>query len=51
MTLPGKLLGGPSGWIVDHSGYVFFFVYASALGIPAILLILWLMHRRYDAAA
>ncbi|MEE4302579.1 MAG: AmpG family muropeptide MFS transporter [Wenzhouxiangella sp.] len=51
MTLPGKLLGGPSGWIVDNAGYVFFFVYASALGIPAILLILWLMQRRYDAVA
>jgi PAT family beta-lactamase induction signal transducer AmpG len=51
MTLPGKLLGGPSGWIVDSAGYVFFFIYASALGIPAILLILWLMHRRYDGVA
>ncbi|MDZ7791475.1 MAG: AmpG family muropeptide MFS transporter [Xanthomonadales bacterium] len=50
MTLPGKLFGGPSGWIVDNAGYVFFFVYASALGIPAILLILWLMQRRYLAA-
>lgn len=50
MTLPGKLLGGPSGWIVDNAGYVFFFVYASALGIPAILLILWLMHWRYEVA-
>jgi MFS transporter, PAT family, beta-lactamase induction signal transducer AmpG len=49
MTLPGKLLGGPSGWLVDNAGYVFFFLYASALGIPAILLILWLMSRRYDA--
>lgn len=48
MTLPGKLLGGPSGWIVDQAGYVFFFVYASALGIPAVLLILWLMQRRYQ---
>lgn len=46
MTLPGKLLGGPSGWIVDHYGYVVFFVYASGLGIPAILLVIWLMGRR-----
>lgn len=45
MTLPGKLLGGPSGWIVDQAGYVFFFFYASALGIPAILLTIWLMSR------
>ena len=46
MTLPGKLLGGPSGWIVDQAGYVFFFFYASALGIPAMLLVIWLMLRR-----
>ena len=46
MTLPGKIIGGPSGVIVDHAGYVAFFVYASALGIPAILLILWLMGRK-----
>jgi PAT family beta-lactamase induction signal transducer AmpG len=46
MTLPGKIIGGPSGVIVDNAGYVAFFFYASALGIPAILLILWLMRRR-----
>lgn len=45
MTLPGKLLGGPSGFIVDQSGYVFFFVYASALGIPAMVLAVYLMRR------
>lgn len=46
MTLPGKIIGGPSGVIVDHAGYVTFFIYASALGIPAILLILWLMGKK-----
>jgi len=45
MTLPGKIIGGPSGFIVDQAGYVVFFVYASALGIPAIALIIWLMFR------
>lgn len=50
MTLPGKLIGGPSGLIVDHAGYVFFFVYASALGIPAIMLIIWMMTRGLPAA-
>ncbi|MEM1079950.1 MAG: AmpG family muropeptide MFS transporter [Pseudomonadota bacterium] len=45
MTLPGKIIGGPSGLIVDQAGYVLFFFYASALGLPAILLILWLMRR------
>ena len=46
MTLPGKFIGGPSGWIVDQAGYVIFFFYASALGVPALLLVLWLMMRR-----
>ncbi len=53
MTLPGKFLGGPSGWIVDQTSYVFFFFYASALGIPAMLIVIWLMSRQslIDAAA
>jgi len=44
-TLPGKLLGGFSGLIVDATSYVHFFVYASILGIPAILLVAYLMKR------
>ena len=38
MILPGKLLSGFSGMIVDSTGYVTFFLYASAMGVPAILL-------------
>ncbi len=51
-TLFGKFVAGFSGVIVDAEGYVFFFIYASALGIPAILLVLYLMNhqRRQDAA-
>ncbi len=45
MTLPGKIIGGFSGVIVDASGYVFFFVYAAAVGVPGILLILFLMRH------
>jgi PAT family beta-lactamase induction signal transducer AmpG len=45
MTLPGKLMGGPSGWIVDQTNYVVFFVYASGLGIPAIVLALYLLRQ------
>lgn len=48
MTLPGKFIAGFSGVIVDVSNYTVFFVYAAALGIPAILLILYLMHREPD---
>lgn len=41
-TLPGKLLGGASGFVSEALGWPGFFVYTSALGIPALLLILWL---------
>ena len=40
MTLPAKLLGGYSGFIVDHIGYANFFLYAGLIGIPAILLVI-----------
>ncbi len=43
MTLVPKILAGFSGLIVDAEGYVFFFIYASVTGIPAILLVLYLM--------
>ena len=46
MLLPAKFLGGFSGDIVDAEGYIFFFSYAAALGLPAILLVLYLMYRQ-----
>lgn len=49
MTLPAKLLGGFSGIVVDSYGYEAFFVYAALLGLPAILLVLWLI--RYQSLA
>jgi len=45
-TLFGKFVAGFSGAIVDAEGYVFFFIYASVLGIPAILLVLYLMYHQ-----
>jgi PAT family beta-lactamase induction signal transducer AmpG len=45
MTLPGKVISGFSGFIVDGYGYISFFVYAAAIGIPAILLVVYLMRR------
>lgn len=43
MTLPGKFLGGFSGWVVDHYGYVWFFVGTALAGLPAVLLLSWLI--------
>ena len=48
MTLPGKFISGFSGLVVDKFGYFEFFVVAAMLGIPAILLVVWL--SRYERA-
>lgn len=39
MLLPAKFIGGFSGSFVDAQGYVAFFFYTAALGLPAIVLI------------
>lgn len=57
MTLPGKLMGGSSGWIVDKlqsefttthkfGGYAIFFVYTALLGLPALVLAV-VVHSRF----
>ena len=42
MTLPGKFISGFSGIVVDSLGYFEFFVIAAMLGIPAVLLVIYL---------
>jgi MFS transporter, PAT family, beta-lactamase induction signal transducer AmpG len=46
MTLFPKIISGFSGMIVDTRGYVFFFTYAALLGVPAILMVIYLMYRQ-----
>ena len=47
-ALPGKVLEGFSGFLVDGIGYTGFFLYAASLGMPALLLLTWLS-RQIDA--
>ena len=49
-SLPGKLLMGTSGFMVDALGYGDFFLYTAFLSIPALLLLLWLSRRDISAA-
>jgi PAT family beta-lactamase induction signal transducer AmpG len=42
-ALPGKLLEGTSGFVVDAIGYPTFFVYTAALSIPGLVLLVWLL--------
>lgn len=45
-ALPGKLLMGTSGFVVDAIGYPWFFVYTSCLGVPALVLLYILVRNR-----
>ena len=53
MTLPGKFLGGFSGIVVADYGYAEFFLIAGLMGIPAILLAMYMIRKgqRLDALA
>jgi PAT family beta-lactamase induction signal transducer AmpG len=44
-ALPGKVLEGLSGFVVDAAGFQWFFIYTASLSIPALLL-LWHLQRR-----
>jgi PAT family beta-lactamase induction signal transducer AmpG len=44
-SLPGKLIMGGSGFVADAIGWPLFFVYTSALGVPALVLLIWLTQR------
>jgi PAT family beta-lactamase induction signal transducer AmpG len=45
MTLPGKIISGFSGRVVESIDWFYFFIYASALGIPAVLLAMVVVRR------
>jgi PAT family beta-lactamase induction signal transducer AmpG len=44
-SLPAKSIASQWGRIVDTFGYPAFFIYTAAIGLPALLLILWFMRR------
>ncbi len=44
MTLLPKVLGGYSGSMVEVMGYSNFFLFASLIGVPVLLLIVWIQH-------
>lgn len=46
MTLGPKFISGFSGVVIDAQGYIFFFGYSAALGLPAIFMVLYLMKQQ-----
>jgi PAT family beta-lactamase induction signal transducer AmpG len=51
MSVVGKFISGWSGVVVDAWGYAAFFGYAAATGLPAILLIIYMIRRGDSRAA
>jgi PAT family beta-lactamase induction signal transducer AmpG len=49
-ALPGKLLMGTSGFVVNALGYGDFFLYTALLSVPGLLLLMWLSRRDITAA-
>ncbi len=45
-ALPGKLVGGISGFVVAAYGYATFFTLTSLVGIPVVLLCLWVTREK-----
>jgi PAT family beta-lactamase induction signal transducer AmpG len=45
MTLPGKIISGFSGFVVESVDWFSFFIYASVMGVPGILLALVVVRR------
>jgi len=45
-ALPGKLLMGTSGFVVDALGYPMFFCYTATLGLPALVMLFFLARER-----
>ena len=51
-AMPGKVLMGTSGFVVDAIDYPAFFIYTASLNVPALLLLFWLVRRMpIDGAA
>ena len=44
-ALPGKLLMGFSGVVVDHIGYPAFFTYTASLSVPGLVLLYFVAQR------
>jgi PAT family beta-lactamase induction signal transducer AmpG len=50
-SLPAEAIASQWGVIVDAWGYPSFFVYCAAIGLPALLLLLWALRRSAPATA
>ena len=46
-NMPGKVIGGASGFLVEKWGYIGFFLFSAMSIVPTLLLLLWLWRRAH----
>lgn len=46
-NMPGKIIGGASGFLVEEWGYIGFFLFSAMSIVPTLLLLLWLWRRAH----
>ena len=46
-NMPGKIIGGASGFLVEKWGYIGFFLFSAMSIVPTLLLLLWLWRRAH----
>jgi PAT family beta-lactamase induction signal transducer AmpG len=44
-AFPGSILAGFSGFVIEHTGFVWFFIWTSLIGIPVALLAIFVWYR------
>src|SRR5262249_60214070 len=44
-AFPGSILAGFSGFAIEHTGFVWFFIWTSLIGIPVALLAFFVWYR------
>src|SRR6478752_1424613 len=44
-AFPGSILAGVSGFVIEHTGFVWFFIWTSLIGIPVALLAVFVWYR------
>ena len=50
-ALPGKIIEGMSGFVVDHIGYPAFFLYTASLSLPGLVLLFFVARRGMPGVA
>jgi len=44
-AFPGSILAGFSGFAIEHTGFVWFFIWTSLIGVPVALLAVFVWYR------